>query len=327
MTRITRRKVIARSLIGFGLYEAARLFLDHESIAQTQTDSALDQRRAMVPTADRGKISMKRAYTECRYGQLHFIRAMPIGSQTQKSPLIMLHQNPSSSVEYEPLIREMAADRQVIAFDTPGNGMSDWPPEPAGIVGYAAAFADGLDALGIWKDSPVDVFGFHTGTLLAAELAIAHPKRVGRLAISGIPYRTPEERGERLKDIEARPRITEDGKAIMGQLQKLWTFVVSQRDPRVPLERAAEIFIEKAKPLDRSWWPYAGVWTYDFLERFPLISQPTLVVQPDEPLLEYSKQAAKLIRNVTYVELPGLNRDVFDVGPEQIAEKLKAFLS
>ena len=67
----------------------------------------------------------------------------------------------------------MAADRRVIAFDTPGYGMSDAPPAPPGMAGYAAAFADALDAMGV--AGPVDLYGFHTGTLLSIELAIARP--------------------------------------------------------------------------------------------------------------------------------------------------------
>lgn len=269
---------------------------------------------------------IRRGYTDCRFGQLHYIRGVPSSGVTNKPTLVMLHQNPSSSVEYEPLIREMALDREVIAFDTPGNGMSDWPPAPMDIAGYAAAFSDGLDSLNLGVESAVDVFGFHTGSFLTAELAIARPDKVGRIALSGIPYRTPAERQDRLDAIDSRPRLTEDGKDIMGQLQRLWAFVVTSRDQRVPLERAAEVFVEKAKPLDRYWWPYRGVWTYDVEKRFPLITQPTLVIQPHETLLEYTKRAVEFIADARLVELPDLKRDVFDVGADQYAKVMRDFL-
>lgn len=284
-----------------------------------------DQGFASRPTES--GMSIKRGYTECRFGQLHFIHGRPKSHASNKPPLVLLHQNPSSSVEYEPLIKEMAKDREVVAFDTPGNGMSDWPPEPMDIAGYAQAFSDGINSLSLGGAAPLDLFGFHTGSFLAAELAIARPDKIARVAMSGIPYRTPEERQDRLDQIDARPRLTEDGKDIMGQLERLWTFVVSERDRRVPLERAAEVFVEKAKPLDRYWWPYRGVWTYDVAQRFPLITQPTLIVQPHERLLEYSKQAAAFIKDVRMVELPDLRRDVFDVGADQIAAKLREFLT
>jgi pimeloyl-ACP methyl ester carboxylesterase len=220
----------------------------------------------------------------------------------------------------------MGTDREVVAFDTPGNGMSDWPPEPLDMAGYAGAFADGIQALSLGRGRTVDVFGYHTGTFLGAELAIALPEKVGRLVLSGIPFRTPEERQERLQEIKARPRITDGGEEIFGQLRRLWTFVVTNRDPRVPLQRAADLFVEKAKPLDRYWWPYQGVWTYDVKQRFPLISQPVMILQPREALSEYSVQAAKFISNVRMVEVPELERDVFDVGSAVIASKLREFL-
>lgn len=307
MTLLNRRRLI--SLTGSALGVAA---------ASGQVKSV---------RAQMGRMTMKRGYTDCRFGQLHYIHGAPTGGGTDKPALVMLHQNPSSSVEYEPLIREMATDREVYAFDTPGNGMSDWPPEPQDMPGYAAAFSDGMTNLGLGQDKPVDVFGFHTGTLLAAELAIAEPDRVGRLVISGIPYRTEEERQDRLDAIDARPRITEDGKEIMGQIERLWNFVVSQRDQRVPLQRAATVFVEKAKPLDRYWWPYRSVWSYQFVDRFPLIKQPTLILQPHENLLESSLRAAELLSDVRIVEMPDLDRDVFDVGSDQIADAMRGFLT
>jgi pimeloyl-ACP methyl ester carboxylesterase len=273
------------------------------------------------------KVLIGRGYTECRYGQLHYLRGAPASGVTRKPTLILLHQNPSSSVEYEYLVAAMAEDREVIAFDTPGSGMSDWPPKPMDMTGYAQAFSDGLKNLGLGTDQPVDVFGFHTGTLLGAELAIAEPDRVGRLVLSGIPYRTQEQRQKHLDEIEAGPKLTEDGAEILKMQRGLWEFVVSRRDPRVPLDRAARVYMEKAKPMDRYWWPYKSVWQYPFSERFPLITQPVLILQPHEALLEYSKRAAELIENSKFVDLPDLNRDVLDVGVAEISTELRRFLT
>lgn len=271
------------------------------------------------------RVLIQRGYTECRYGQLHYLRGIPASGVTDKPTLVLLHQNPSSSVEYENLVAEMAVDREVIAFDTPGSGMSDWPPEPMDMVGYAKAFSDGLAKLGLGDASPVDVFGFHTGTLLAAELAIAEPQRVGRVALSGIPYRTVEQRKERLDKIEAGPKLTDDGAEILEMQRNLWDFVVTQRDPDVPLRRAAQVYMEKAKPMDRYWWPYKAVWAYDFEGRFPLLRQPVLIVQPNESLLEYSRRALALLDNAKFVELPDLERDVLDVGAAEFARELRRF--
>lgn len=271
-------------------------------------------------------VATNRGYTDCRYGQLHYLRGTPAGARPDKPPLILLHQIPSSSVEFAYLVKAMATDREVVAFDTPGSGMSDWPPEPMDIAGYAAAFSDGISNLGLAANGPVDVFGFHTGTLLAAELAIANPRRVRRVVLSGIPYRMREERAERLEQISSGPTLTEDGAEILKMQADLWEFVVTRRDPRVPLRRAARLYMEKAKAMDRYWWPYQGVWKYAFEERFPLLRQPVLILQPDEALAEYSRKAAELLNDVQYEPLPGLTRDIFDVGVDQVARALRDYL-
>lgn len=308
MAQFKRRQLL--SAAGLGLLFGAR-------ITTVLGDGAAPAQRVLT----------RRGYTECRFGQLHYLHGRPASGKTEKPTLILLHQNPSSSVEYEVLLESMAEDREVIAFDTPGSGMSDWPPKPLDMAGYARAFADGLASLGLGKDTPVDVFGFHTGTLLGAELAIAEPRRVGRLVLSGIPYRTEEQRQERLEKIDKGPTLTDDGEEILAMQAMQWEFIVARRDSRVPLRRAARVYMEKAKALDRYWWPYRSVWTYQFQERFPLITQPVLVLQPEEALLEYSRKAADLIEDSQFVTLPGLHRDVLDVGVEDFSRELRRFLT
>ncbi len=268
---------------------------------------------------------IRRFYTDSRYGQLHYLQGWPAENVARKTTLVLLHQNPSSCFEYQHLLAEMAKDRMVIAFDTPGNGMSDGPAGPAAIGDYAAAFADGLDRLGFGAAAPVDVFGFHTGTLLAAELAIQRPDLVRRVALSGIPFRSEAERAQRLAAVRQTPPMTDDGTYTFERLAWLWRFVVAERTPAVPLERAAFMFMEKAKTMNSYWWPYDGVWSYPMEEKFPKVSQPVLIVQPREELFEHSKAAAKLFPNAEFVELPTLKRDVFEVGVAAFAGEFRRF--
>ena len=306
--RVGRRQFLASGALalGLGISGAGARLLAHEPSARK-------------PTIARG-------YTSCRYGQLHYLKGAPADGQERFPPLILLHQTPSSSLEYKNLVAEMARDREVIAFDTPGSGMSDWPSGPMEMSGYALAFADGIEAMGLSAAGPVDVFGYHTGTLLAAELGIARPRNVGRLVMSGIPYRSREERLTRIADIENGPKLTEEGDELLAHQRNLWNYVVKRRDKSIPLRRAAELYMDKAKPMDRYWWSYRGVWTYEVEERFPLITQPLLVIQPHELLLQSSRDAAALVSDARVVELPELSTDVFEIGIEQFARELRNFL-
>jgi pimeloyl-ACP methyl ester carboxylesterase len=258
--------------------------------------------------------AIRRAYANCRFGQLHFHVAKPEASGITAPTLILLHQNPSSSVEYSALIEDMARDRRVFAFDTPGYGMSDRPDAPQSIASYAAAIGDGIRALGLADAGPVDLYGFHTGTLLAIELAMEFGPEVGRLALTGIPLMTEEDRLARLEKARAVQPPSEDGEAIFERLRWLWGFTVTDRHPAVPIDRAAEIFAERARPLHRYGWAYEGVWTYPVAERLADMTHPVMVVQPDEMLTEHSRRAADIMPNALYVSLPQLNRDIFEPG-------------
>ena len=272
--------------------------------------------------------AVERHYARSRLGQLHYVRGEPASGAPTAPPLILLHQNPSSTFEYKWLIELMAADRTVIAFDTPGYGMSDAPPGPLRAEDYAAVFSDGIDQLDLGEGN-VDVYGFHTGTVFACELALARPDRIGRLVLTGVPYRTPPERAERLANIHAVPAPEEAGDGIFERLRWLWDFTVKGRHPGVSVERAADIFIDRARTLNRYWWPYDAVWRWPVEDRLPLIHQPVLILQPDEMLRDQSVNAASLLRNGSIQELPDLNRDVFEPGGgvATLASAMRAFLS
>lgn len=265
-------------------------------------------------------MSIRRAYTTCRYGQLHYREA----GAADAPVIVLLHQNPSSSWEYEPLIRALAKDRRVVAFDTPGHGMSDAPPSPPGMTGYAAAFADGLAAMNI--TGPIDLYGYHTGSLLAAELALALPGQARRLAMTGVPMYPASERARKLEEAESFPAPDAEGTVILGLLGKLWAYVVGGRMPAVPLERAVRHFADKAYILDRFTWAYRGVWSYDF-DRLSALTLPVLLLQPHEPLHEPTLAAAALIADCTLRELPDLDRDIFELAPERLAHDLLHFFA
>ncbi|NBC35976.1 alpha/beta fold hydrolase [Novosphingobium sp. FSY-8] len=274
---------------------------------------------------------IRRAYTQCRYGHMHY-REAGWDHDATHPPVVMLHQNPSSGFEFEPLIAQLGLSRRVIALDTPGHGMSDPPPAPPGIAGYAAAFADALDALEI--NGPVDLYGFHSGTLLAVELALARPAQVRRIALTGIPMYPQDKRAALLHDALTFPAPDAQGEVLLGLLKKLWAYVVEQRAPGIPLDRAIAHFADKSAILDRYTWVYRGVWGYDYA-RLSALTQPVLVLQPDEPLTPPSREAFALLRaapgrdpaDTLWRDLPDLTREIFDSAPERLSRELCDFFA
>lgn len=98
-----------------------------------------------------------------------------------------------SSRTYDRFLDAWAAtEGHGIAFDTPGFGLSDGPVEPPEIADYARAMLAGLDALGL--TGPVDLVGYHTGSMIACQLAAVAPTRVRRLVLVSAPIFDAAER-------------------------------------------------------------------------------------------------------------------------------------
>lgn len=104
--------------------------------------------------------------------------------------LLMVHQSPRSSAEYEPLMLKWAKHFTCIAPDTPGFGQSDALPGNPDINDFAIALIELLDALGIERTA---AYGFHSGGIILVSAVTRHPERFTALATGGYAVWTPEE--------------------------------------------------------------------------------------------------------------------------------------
>ncbi|RMF94896.1 MAG: alpha/beta fold hydrolase [Gammaproteobacteria bacterium] len=117
--------------------------------------------------------------------QVHYRRA---GSGPA---VLLLHQSPQSSREFEALMRSWAGDFTLIAPDTPGYGLSDpLPVESAAMEDFAAATVEFADALGLRR---FGIYGYHTGGGMAVALADGWPERVTTIAVNGLVMPTDSE--------------------------------------------------------------------------------------------------------------------------------------
>ena len=135
---------------------------------------------------------LRRAYFECRYGQLHVHNAIPAGGGfDEHTTLICLHSSSTTGRAFLELSKLLGASRSIYSPDTPGCGESDGPSQPPGITGYCEAIGDFLDSM---RFRQVDLLGAHSGAAVAAELAIARPKLVRRVVMLGAPALDADER-------------------------------------------------------------------------------------------------------------------------------------
>ena len=262
-------------------------------------------RSLRTPPAAPSAGAINRSYITTRHGQL-LMRHVPGAGR----PLVMLHASPTSSALLEPLMRALAGGRAVIAFDTAGNGDSDPPlgSGPFSIADFAAIVNSALAGLQLGE---FDLYGTHTGALIAMEVAISN-RRARRLILEGVTMFDDGDRPDLLPRSELLANYlpefepTWDGTHLLAawhfrrSFTTYWPWYRRTRAgirwvPMVELASFQRAFVEVAKRLDTYHLPYRAALAYPTQDRLKLLRVPTLIAaHPDDPLQVHSPEAAEL---------------------------------
>jgi pimeloyl-ACP methyl ester carboxylesterase len=126
---------------------------------------------------------LRRAYFECRHGQLHVHNAIPVGGGFDElTTLICLHGAAGTGRMFLEVSKRLGNSRSIYSPDLPGCGESDAAAAPLTIEGFADAIADFLDSM---RFRQVDLLGVGAGAAVAVELAVGRPKVVRKLYLLG----------------------------------------------------------------------------------------------------------------------------------------------
>ncbi len=282
--------------------------------------------------------AIRRQVVPTRHGQLHVRLAGPGapggGAAAGPLPLVLLHFTPYSSVQFEPFMRLLGTDRQVVAVDRLGFGFSDQHPQPGlSMAEIARATLEAVDALGIDR---FDLIGIHTGAIEALELATALPERVRRVGLVAIPVWTPEEKEAwREKHSRIARRVAEDG----SHLLKQWNGVKAVSEGRYPNSALSDppaawpvehvdAFVQQLLLGRHAIAPTLhAVFDYPVDERLPQVAQPLLVVRTFDDIWEQTGRAVPLLPpQARHVELAHLDILAFVFGAEELAGLFRPFL-
>ncbi len=128
---------------------------------------------------------LRRAYFDCRYGQLHVHQAIPPGGGfDEATPLLCIPGKQGTGRFFQSLLAALGADRSIYAPDLPGCGESDSAGAEAGAEQYALALTDLLDSL---RQRQIDLLAHAEG----AETAVA----IEKLRPHGLVRQNCAERG------------------------------------------------------------------------------------------------------------------------------------
>lgn len=263
---------------------------------------------------------VRRGYFESRYGQLHVHNAIPPGGGFDESTsLLCLHATPRSARSLLPLLELMGMDRSVYAPDLPGFGNSDPPPARPSIADYAAAVVDFCTSM---RFRQVDVLGYQSGALVAAELAIALPGVARRIVLMGVPAPDETER-ENFRRAPWPAAPVADGSHLHAQWDRTQTAV----HPGAVLETTAGIFAEELANGPLAWWGMHAAMQYPATERLRLITQPTLLVRSRDGRSVDNARVRDLLLRAQVVEQPEIyGSDLFESAAAPLSTVLREFL-
>ncbi len=140
---------------------------------------------------------LRRAYFDCRYGQLHVHQAIPPGGGfDEAAPLLCIPGRQGTGRFFRPLLGALGADRSIYAPDLPGCGESDGAGSGAGAEQYALALTDLLDSL---RQRQVDVLAHAEGAQTALAIEKLRPRALIRRMVLSAPVSGAAEEVRNLK--------------------------------------------------------------------------------------------------------------------------------
>ena len=202
-------------------------------------------------------------------------------------------------------VPELSKQRPVIIFDNRGAGHSEDPGTPFTTLDMANDTLALLDELGLER---AHVLGGFLGGMVAQELALAHPERVGCLILTGTWARVDAKRRAILElwkemieyGVPAETRIKHRLSWTLGEdtfeedvIERMWRFYL--RDD-APMEE--KVFARQAE----------ASLLHDALERLDQIRSPTLVVCGEEDILtppKLNRQISRRIPLARFVQMAG----------------------
>jgi 3-oxoadipate enol-lactonase len=223
-------------------------------------------------------------------------------AQSTRTPVVMVHGLGLDLTMWDSLAAQLAPTRQVLRLDVRGHGRSDGRDYSQSLLDLANDVVSVMDSHGIAK---ADYVGLSMGGMIGQQLALAHPTRVGKLALTCTSSAYPP---EAMQMLNARIAAVEQGgmAAIIDMLMQRFF------SPTFLAANGAEVQRLRARALTTNPKGYVGcchtIKTLNLTDQLHKITSPTLVISGgiDVSLPPAMGQViAQKIPMAQYVELPG----------------------
>jgi pimeloyl-ACP methyl ester carboxylesterase len=214
-------------------------------------------------------------------------------------PVLLIHGLAGNWQNWLENIPRIGQERRVYALDLPGFGASEMPEEDVSITGYARCVHELCERLEL---PPAVVVGNSMGGFVAAEVGIRHPEQCDRLVLvsaAGISVnslsRRPTVTGARVfAALAARTAAQSHRVVTRPRLRHLALQTVARHPTRLKPDLTWEMIQGAGK--DGFLPALEALLDYDFRDRLPEISCPTLVIWGEEDMLVPVKDAREFER-------------------------------
>ncbi|MGA1376469.1 MAG: alpha/beta fold hydrolase [Steroidobacteraceae bacterium] len=269
------------------------------------------------------EVVIRRGYLDGPSGQIHYRRCAGRSANGDAGePLILLHQSPLSSTQFEAVMPALAAvGFDVLALDMPGFGMSDVAADGATLEDFAEIIPAGLRAMG-W--SSAHLVGHHTGAVLGAVFAASHPSAVKKLVLNGFPLLGKTER-DHFATFYFGPK---DPKPDGSHLLIAWENRLRSTPGWTDLRLMHRYTVEALHRDGSNWRAFPLVVSADLESVLRRLSVPTLMfTNTGEDLYQSSRRAHALRPDFfAYAELEGGSHDIVDEQPANWVREVVRFL-
>lgn len=202
-------------------------------------------------------------------------------------------------------VPELSKERPVVIFDNRGAGQSGDPGTAFTTQDMAEDTLALLDELGLER---AHVLGGFMGGMVAQELAIAHPERVGSLVLHGTWAKAD---AKRRAILELWKEMIESGVPAETRIKNrlIWTLGDSTFEQDV-IQRMWRFYLRDDAPMEEKVFERQAEASigHDAVERLHLIRSPTLVVCGEDDILtppRLHRRLARAIQGARLVVMPG----------------------
>ena len=260
----------------------------------------------------------RRGYADGPFGQIHYQQ------QGDGQPLVLLHQAPMTSGQYDQAYAPLAARGfRAIGIDMPGFGQSDAASEAPTVDDYARVVTPVLDALGL---RTAVVAGHHTGGLAAVAAAVGAPDRVSHLVIHGPLHITQAEADEYLATGHQWELgfVAQPEGAHFAELARIREGFAAGT---IPPARISDYVVQAFSGRGAFWHGHHAAYTYRLDEEILRVTQPTLILTNTGDIIhDLAARTLTARPDFALAVLEGGGVDILDQQPEAWAEAVAAFV-